>query len=158
MKRLFSLLLSGILMVSSTLLLGIAVAEGVAPGQAQALVEESLPEVSLAEESQTEESQTEESLAQCFYSRVSQGKDVKECDSVLEKERNALKSVELKTAARCFKLQNMVETNKPEYLRLYDVRNCHLFIEDSPFWTSVYYGDDDSPCKYNSLYKEYVCE
>ncbi|AOX00715.1 hypothetical protein BJP34_15830 [Moorena producens PAL-8-15-08-1] len=153
MKRLFSLLLSGILMVSSTLLLGIAVAEGVAPGQAQALVEESLPEESLAEESQTEES-----LAECFYSRVSKGKDVKECDSALEKKRNALKSVELKTAARCFKLQNMVETNKPEYLRLYDVRDCHFFIEDSPFWTSIYYGDDDSPCKYDSLYKEYVCE
>lgn len=143
MKRLFSLLLSGILMVSSTLLLGIAVAEGVAPGQAQALVEES---------------QTEESLAQCFYSRVSKGKDVKECDSALEKKRNALKSVELKTAAHCFKLQNMVETNKPEYLRLYDVRDCHLFIEDSQFWTSIYYGDDDSPCKYDSLYNEYVCE
>ncbi|NEO68152.1 hypothetical protein [Moorena sp. SIO3H5] len=153
MKRLFSLLLSGILMVSSTLLLGIAVAEGVAPGQAQALVEESQ-----TEESQTEKSQTEKSLAKCFYSRVSQGKDVKECDSVLEKERNAIKSVELKTAARCSKLKNMVENNKPEYLRLYEVRDCHLFIENSSFWTSIYYGDDDSPCKYDSLYKEYVCE
>ncbi|NEO40913.1 MAG: hypothetical protein F6J90_33105 [Moorea sp. SIOASIH] len=153
MKRLFSLLLSGILMVSSTLLLGIAVAEGVAPGQAQALVEESLPEESLAEESQTEES-----LAECFYSRVSKGKDLKECDSALEKERNALKSVELKTAAHCSKLKNMVETNKPEYLRLYEVRDCHFFIENSSFWTSIYYGDDDSPCKYDSLYKEYVCK
>ncbi|NEP47364.1 MAG: hypothetical protein F6K63_01680 [Moorea sp. SIO1G6] len=155
MKRLFSLLLSGILMVSSTLLLGIAIAEGVAPGQAQALVEESLTEEAQA---LVEKSPTEKSLAECFYSQVSQGKDVKECDSALEKERNALKSVELKTAARCSKLQNMVETNKPEYLRLYDVRDCHFFIEDSPFWTSIYYGDSDSPCKYDSLYKEYVCE
>ncbi len=140
MKYLISRLLSGFLLVSTVLLLSIAVPHGIV--SSSALADETPPE---------------ETLAQCFYNQVSQGKDVKVCDPYLDKERKALTSVSLSQADRCKKLQTNVETTSPEYLRLYEVRDCYFILEDNPFWASIYYGDSDASCQYNTLYKEYVC-
>jgi|GEM_PF-5626688 len=137
MKRFFSWVLSGILIVSSTLFLGIGIA--------------------LADDT-SEVAPATETLATCFTKQVMQEKDVHACDSYLKEERSKIVAVDLFTAARCNKLKQKVEATKPEYLRLYDVRDCFFFIEGSPFWTSIYYGEADAACKYDQLYNEYVCK
>ena len=142
MKYIFSWLLSAFFLFSTVLFLTLAVPQSIV--SSKALAEDKLPE---------------ETLAKCFSYQVSQveDKDIQACDPYLEKERKALTSVSLSKVDRCKTLQANVETNSPEYLRIYEVRDCHLFLEDNPFWSSIYYGDTNSPCQYNELYKEYVC-
>ncbi len=140
MKYLISWLLSTFLLASILLFLSLAVPEGII--STSALAEDKL---------------AEESLAQCFSRQVTQDEDVKACDPYLDQERKALTSVNSSQVDRCKKLQTNVETTSPEYLRLYEVRECYLWLEDNPFWASIYYGDSDSPCQYNTLYNEYVC-